>query len=269
VSSREESMSIYGKIGHRIKELRERAGMSQDTLARSMKLPRPAISQIESGARKIATDELIRFSQIFHVTVDDLLNPRKEPEVRLHEGKEEKAPKPQMRISVPQKNLRKFKEVLLYILNKVGAKENIGETVIYKILYFIDFDFYEKYEEQLIGATYIKNKYGPTPVEFVKIVDRMIKDEEVEKVKSEYFKLQQTKYLPRRKPDLTKLTATEIEVIDDVLNRLSDMNASQISAYSHGDVPWVTTNDGDAIEYESVFYRTPPYSVRAYAEENG
>lgn len=262
-------MSIYDKIGHRIKELREKAGISQDALAQKMKLPRPAISQIESGARKIATDELVRFSQIFYVPVDDLINPGKEPEVRLHEEKAEKATKPQMRISVPQKNLQKFKEVLLYILNKVGAKENIGETVIYKLLYFIDFDFYEKYEEQLVGATYIKNKYGPTPVEFVKIVEKMIEGGEIEKVKSEYFKLQQTKYLPRRKPDLAKLTATEIEVIDDVLNRLSEMNASQISAYSHSDVPWMTTQDGEAIEYESVFYRTPPYSVRAYAEENG
>jgi len=261
-------MSIYGKIGGRIKELREKAGMNQDALARSMKLPRPAISQIESGARKISTDELINFSEIFHVPADALLHPGKEPEVRLNEGREAKAAKPQMRISVPQKNLTKFKEVFLYVLNKVGAKENIGETVIYKLLYFIDFDFYEKYEEQLVGATYIKNKFGPTPVEFVKIVEKMILDGEIEKVKSEYFKLLQTKYLPHRKPDLTKLTATEIEVIDDVLNRLSDMNASQISAYSHGDVPWATTADGDAIEYESVFYRTPPYSVRAYADEN-
>ena len=224
--------------------------------------------QIESGARKIATDELVLFSQIFHVPVDDLLNPGKEPEVRLHEGKEEKAAKPQMRISVPQRNLQKFKEVLLYVLNKVGAKENIGETVIYKLLYFIDFDFYEKYEEQLIGATYMKNKFGPTPVEFAKIVEKMIKEGEIEKVKSEYFKLQQTKYLPRRRPDLVKLTASEIELIDDVLNRLSDMNANQISAYSHGDVPWVTTGDGEVIEYESVFYRTPPYSVRAYVEDS-
>jgi len=261
-------MSIYEKIGRRIKELREKTGMSQDALAKHMKLPRPAISQIESGARKIATDELVLFSQIFHVPVDDLLNPGKEPEVRLHEGKEEKAAKPQMRISVPQRNLQKFKEVLLYVLNKVGAKENIGETVIYKLLYFIDFDFYEKYEEQLIGATYMKNKFGPTPVEFAKIVEKMIKEGEIEKVKSEYFKLQQTKYLPRRRPDLVKLTASEIELIDDVLNRLSDMNANQISAYSHGDVPWVTTGDGEVIEYESVFYRTPPYSVRAYVEDS-
>ncbi len=243
--------------------------MSQDALAKSMDLPRPAISQIETGTRKVAADELVKFSQVFQVPVDDLLNPGKGPNVRLENEKPDKAAKPQMRISVPQRNFQKFKEVLLYILNKVGAKENIGETVVYKLLYFVDFDFYEKYEEQLIGATYLKNKYGPTPVEFVKIVEKMISDGEIEKVKSEYFKLQQTKYLPRRKPDLTKLQANEIEVIDDVLNRLSDMNASQISAYSHNDVPWMSTRDGEAIDYESVFYRTPPYSVRAYAEENG
>jgi transcriptional regulator with XRE-family HTH domain len=262
-------MDIYKKIGRRIRELREKTGMSQDTLARNMKISRPAVSQIESGARKIATDELLSLSEIFHVSVDDLLNPGKEPEVCLHEEKKEKELKPGMRISVPQRNLQKFKEVLLYILNKVGSKPNIGETVIYKLLYFIDFDFYEKYEEQLIGATYMKNQYGPTPVEFAKIVERMIKNGEIEKVKSDYFNYPQTKYLPRNKPDLTKLKASEIEVIDDILNRLSEMNGSQISAYSHGDVPWLTTDNGEVIEYESVFYRTPPYSVRAYAEENG
>ena len=262
-------MIIYAKIGHRIKELRKKTDMSQDMLSQKMGISRPAISQIESGERKISADELQKFAHIFHISVDDLLNPVKEPEVHLHKGKEEKSSKPQMRISVPLENLQKFKEVLLYILNKVGAKENIGETVIYKLLYFIDFDFYEKYEEQMIGATYIKNKYGPTPVEFVKIVERMIEGKEIEKVKSEYFNFPQTKYLPRRKPDLANLKASEIEVIDDVLNRLSEMNANQISAYSHNDVPWITTADGEAIEYESVFYRTLPYSVRAYMEENG
>jgi transcriptional regulator with XRE-family HTH domain len=262
-------MSVSSKIGQRIKRLRIHAEMSQEALATKMKLPRPAIVQIEKGLRKVSADELVDFSKIFHVSVDDLLTPGKEPEVHLQEEKAATTVKPQMRISVPQKNLQKFKEVLLYILNKVGAKENIGETVVYKLLYFIDFDYYEKYEEQLVGATYIKNKFGPTPVEFKKIVDRMIELGEIEKVKSEFFKLQQTKYLPRRKSELTKLSAAEIEVIDDVLNRLSDMNASQISAYSHGDVPWMSTKDNEPIDYESVFYRTPPYSVRAYAEENG
>jgi uncharacterized phage-associated protein len=63
---------------------------------------------------------------------------------------------------------------------------------------------------------------------------------------------------------LSKLKANEIDVIDSVLNKLSDMNASQISDFSHNDVPWLTTEDGGVIEYEAVFYRTSPYSVREY-----
>ncbi|MBI3354181.1 MAG: helix-turn-helix transcriptional regulator, partial [Nitrospirae bacterium] len=98
-------MSIYKKIGHQIKELREKTGMSQDRLSQKMGISRPAVSQIESGERKISADELQKLSHIFHVSVDDLLDPIKEPEVYLHKAKEEKASKPKMRISVPQKNL--------------------------------------------------------------------------------------------------------------------------------------------------------------------
>lgn len=262
------SADIYIKLGHRIKDLREKFGFSQDNLAKSMKISRSAVSQIESGERKIATDELMRLSEIFNISLETFLDLKNPPEVILQEGGKEKSIKSQIRINVPQKNFVKFKEVLLYILNRVGSKPNIGETVIYKLLYFIDFDFYEKYEEQLIGATFIKNHYGPTPVEFSKIVEKMIKDKEIEKVSSGYFSYPQTKYLPLRKHNLSKLKANEIEVIDDVLNKLSDMNASQISDYSHQDVPWVTTKNNEVIEYESVFYRTSPYSVRAYSEND-
>jgi len=251
------------KIGEKIRELRTTRGISQQRLAELLGVSRPTISQIENGERKVSADELDNLAKIFNISVNSLLNKERELEVILEEKAKEKELQPSIRINVPQKNLEKFKEVLLYILNKVGSKPNIGETVLYKLLYFIDFDFYEKYEEQLIGATYIKNHYGPTPAEFEKVVRKMT-DKEIDRVKSSYFNFPQTKYLPLRKPDLTKLKASEIEVIDNVLNKLSDMNASQISDYSHNDVPWLTTEDGGIMEYESVFYRTAPYSVREY-----
>ena len=42
------------------------------------------------------------------------------------------------------------------------------------------------------------------------------------------------------------------------------MNASEISNYSHKDVPWLAAEEGGIIDYESVFYRTDEYSVRNY-----
>jgi len=258
---------FYKRLAKRIKNLRERIGFSQEALARKLGVSRVVISQIENGERKVSAEEIVKLSKIFNLSVDTLLGLEKDIEVVLEKETKPKRKK-QIRINVPQKNLKKFKEVLLYILNKVGSKPNIGESVLYKLLYFIDFNYYEKYEEQLIGATYIKNNYGHTPKEFIKVIEDMEAKKEIVKVEGKYFQYPQRKYLPLRTPDLSVLKANELKIIDEVLDKLSDMNATQISEYSHKDVPWLTTEEGEQIEYESVFYRTPEYSVRVYNEED-
>nr|NGX56819.1 Antitoxin HipB [Candidatus Anoxychlamydiales bacterium] len=218
-------------LGEKIKLLREAKGWRQDELAQKVGINRETLSNIENNHRQIKADELSRFADVLEVSSDQLLGRIPLDEVNLEEFYPSDKTKEAMRISVPAKNVQKFREVLLYILNKVGAKSNVGETVLYKLLYFIDFDFYEKYEEQLIGATYKKNTYGPTPIEFESIVNEMIADEEIEKVKSEYFQREQKKYLPLRDTCLDLLSAKELKLIDEVLNRLADKNAAQISEY--------------------------------------
>jgi transcriptional regulator with XRE-family HTH domain len=261
--------NFYKQLGNRIKKLRGQIGLSQEDLATRLKISRVAVSQIESGQRKMSADEIAMLSRIFNITSDVLLNLKRDLAVVFErKAKASLKKRPEVRINVPQKNMVKFKEVLLYILNKVGSKPNVGESVIYKLLYFIDFDYYEKYEEQLIGATYIKNNYGPTPKEFIKIVNEMERKKELSKVESKYFRYPQTKYLPLREPDLSVLNARELRMIDNVLDGLSDKNATDISEYSHNDVPWLTTEDGEVISYESVFYRTPVYSTRSQDEES-
>ena len=256
-----------GNYGGRIASLRKKADLSQEDLSRMLGIQRVALSKIENDDRKISADELIKLSQIFNLTVEQLVHPELEPEILVVKEDAEYVNPTPLRISVPQRNIAKFKQALLYILNKVGAKPNIGQTVIYKLLYFIDFNYYEKYEEQLIGSKYIKNQHGPTPTEFAKVVGQMKRDGEIEEVKSKYFHHPQNKYLPLKTPDLSKLNANEIKMIDFVLERLSDMNATRISEYSHNDVPWMVAEMGKPMEYESVFYRTPAYSVREKTSE--
>jgi transcriptional regulator with XRE-family HTH domain len=256
------------KLGKRIQDLRKQTGLSQEYFAKYLGVKRPTVTQIENGKRQVKSREINRIAEIFNTTPGVLLDFEKSVSVVLQKRKSKKSRnKPQLRINVPQKKVDKFKEVLLYVLQKVGSQPNIGQSVIYKLLYFIDFDYYERYEEQIIGATYTKNHYGPTPNEFVKIVKDM-EGKDLRRIKDEYFEYPQTKYLPLREADLSRLNATEVKMIDEVLDRLAHRNAREISEYSHGDVPWITADDGDIIEYESVFYRTPPYSVRLYDEEN-
>lgn len=255
------------ELGKKIRQLREDRKLSQAELAKVIGTSREIVSNIETGARMPKLGEISELSSFFHCSIDDLISDEGNVEIIVKKSKEAKPEKETLRINVPQKNLDKFKEVFLYILNEVGAKPNIGESVLQKMLYFIDFDYYEEHEEQLIGATYIKNKYGPTPIEFIKVIDEMIDAEDLEKVKSRHH-YEQTKYLPLRKADLSNLSANELSTINKVLERLSDMNAKQIAEYSHNDIPWLATDDKEKINYEAVFYRTPPYSVRQYIEED-
>jgi len=250
-----------------IQQERKKRSITQEEMASQIGVSRPTYVQIEQGAREITVSEAQKIADIFEMTRDDFLSERAtsvivkftKKKVKLQEVENE------MRINVPQKNLEKFKEVLLYILSKVGGKPNVGETVLYKLLYFIDFDFYEKYEEQLIGATYIKNHHGPTPIEFKSIVEEMIQHGELVQVAGKYFDYPQRKYLSLREADLTKLKdARELQHIDEVLARLGDKNATELSDYSHDDIPWIVAKEGKPLEYEAVFYRTPKTSVRNY-----
>ncbi len=255
------------EIASRLKELRGKKGFSQEDVAKALNISRTAVSQIENDERSVSGLELATFSRIFEVSTDYLLGLESEPEVVfVKEAKQ--APKQAMRISVPRIQLEKFKQVLLYVLERCAGKPNIGETVLHKLLYFIDFNYYEMYEQQLTGATYIKNKYGPTPVEFIKIIEKMKDSQEIRIIKDKYYGYPQKRYLPLRKADLTKLKASEKEIIDQVINQLSDKTATEISEYSHEDVPWKATKNREAIDYELVFYRMPGYAVRSYPDEH-
>lgn len=253
----------------KIRLLRKRSGFSQEYIAEKLKISRPTYIQIETGKRELTISEARKLASIFGMQLDNFLNSKETTETKVVLEKEKKNTTSikGVRIIVSRANVEKFKEVLLYVLGKVGAKPNIGETALYKLLYFIDFDFYEKFEEQLTGARYIKNHYGPTPVEFKKIIEEMEKKGEVEKIKSKYFNFDQKKYLPHRESNLNRLSAQEIKHIDEVLARLSNKNANELTEYSHSDVPWVVHKNGEIISYESVFYRDKDHSVRNYEDE--
>jgi transcriptional regulator with XRE-family HTH domain len=250
-------------IGKFVKILRERNELTQEFVSEKIGISRPTLNKIESNKTDLSLKQAKKLADLFNISIEDLLNCREIESILLKHNKSDKE-KDSIRISIPEINFKKFKEVILYILNRVGAKPNVGETVIYKLLYFIDFDFYEKYEEHLLGGTYIKNHYGPTPVEFTKIIGDMIAQSEVMKVTSKYFKYPQKKYLPIRTPELEVLKAHELKHIDEVLSRLSSKTAKELSDLSHKDVPWITAKEGKPIDYESVFYRTKDYSVRNY-----
>jgi len=255
------------QIGRRITELRKRKGLSQEELAKLVEISRPSLAQIELGNRAVNILELQNLSIVLEFSLDDFMSEDFNTNSGLVIKEEAKSKKAEERISVPTLQIKKFKNVLLYILERCAGKPNVGETVLYKLLYFSDFNYYELYEEHLTGAKYRKLPYGPVPHKLDTIIHQMIDKGQLQKVKSEYNGYPQTRYLPLKKADLTVLRASEKEVIDRVIEQMSDWSAAAISNYSHKDMPWLASKDGEEINYELAFYRDAPFSVRNYGDE--
>ncbi len=158
----------------------------------------------------------------------------------------------------------KFKMVLHYIIYKCGNKNNVGKTVLFKLLYFSDFNYFELYEKPLTNESYRKLPRGPAPVHFDLAISELITEEKIS-VKSKVISLNTIMYnYNSLQEPILDLDEQELSVIDDVIDELSDMSANQISEYSHGDMPWKAAEDKQIIDYGFVFYRDSPYEKRSY-----
>jgi len=236
-------MISHEEIGLKVKKLRIGNDCSQQELADVLTLPRSSISKIESGERALTTTELLKLSSFFRIAIDDIF------EINLLD-----------KSNAPEFNRNKFRELILYIASRCGAKPNVGKTVLYKLSYFSDFDFYELYGRPLTGMSYRKIAHGPAPIKFEEVLDEMIKNDEIRMFDTEYKGKNQIRFIPTNKDG--SLTTEERQVVNNVISRLSDMNATQISNYSHDDAPWLLTTDKEIIDYISVYNRSQDYSVR-------
>ena len=249
------------KLGSVIKSLRDSKGISQEQLAKSLDIPRPSISQIENSERDISFAEINKILEVFQISYDvlmDLIKPK---------AKAIKAPTQQK-----NKNIKfssdKFKQLFLYVLEKCGSKPNVGETVLYKLLYFCDFNYFELYEKPLTGMKYRKMQYGPVPEQtlFNPAIREMRESGMIERVSRPYLKdTIQTRYLNFIEADLSVFGSDAdkmIKVVDSVIERLSGMTARQIEDHSHRDYPWQAHQDNEEIDYSSVFFRSGEFANR-------
>jgi transcriptional regulator with XRE-family HTH domain len=250
-----------------IRKLRDQAGLSQQDVADAVGIARATYIKLENSGREPKLDELLKLSQYYEIGLESLISGQglkvNEPLVQYKRTSISKDADISPREIDPKVNPEKLREVLLYVLGKVGAKPNVGETVLYKLLYFIDMDYYEKHGQSITGLTYIHNTYGPSPVkDFKAVVDDMCQHDELDVIETKFFNNKQKKYLPQVESELQELSASEIKHIDAELVRLGDKNARELSDLSHKDTPWVATPPNKPIDYQLAMYRTSATTVR-------
>jgi transcriptional regulator with XRE-family HTH domain len=65
-------------LGNRLRQAREAAGLSQEQVARTLGLPRPAVTEMENETRKVSAGELKDLTELYKVSLEwltgDVLN---------------------------------------------------------------------------------------------------------------------------------------------------------------------------------------------------
>lgn len=161
-------------------------------------------------------------------------------------------------------NPEKFKAMIHYILSRCQFKDNLDRMVLFKLLYFSDFNNYEIYEKSISGETYIRKRMGSIPSHFTSAIDELIDKGKINETSKLVINYRKYKYSCLKEPDLSLLSIEELQVIDDTINRISHFLSKEISEYLHGDISWRLASEGEPLNYEPVFYRDPEYSVRDY-----
>lgn len=164
-------------------------------------------------------------------------------------------------------NKDKFKDALAYIISKLESNVSVGKTVLCKILYFSDFNYYELFEKSITNESYQKYEHGPFPIHFEEIINELIKEGTLSIKEEPYFNRNICRYKLNKKIEISHLTTKEINFINQLISDFKAKNllsANAISAYSHGDMPWKIAKDNEILDYESVFYRDPEYALRTY-----
>jgi len=154
-------------------------------------------------------------------------------------------------------NKKKLKKLILFILSNYNNSK-LTETKLQKLLYYCDFNYYEKYESSITGFYYHKNFYGPT----IKILPMVLKElEEAGDIKrvvgSNFFGTPKTNYsvLTPGNELIETFSDSETLVIKQVNSDYEGLTAREISSLSHRDPPYVIATDQKKLDYEDVIYR--------------
>lgn len=146
-------------------------------------------------------------------------------------------------------NDQKLKELILYVCFKSEHDETFGAVKLNKLLFFADFLAYARFGKPITGQEYQALKQGPAPRRLLPVRQELIKEGRLALQKTDYFGLKQDKPVALDAPNLDLFTASEIALVDAVIQKLEDMNATEVSSMSHEFIGWRLAGEAETIPY--------------------
>ena len=170
------------------------------------------------------------------------------------------------RVALPggQKRLR---ELIVYISQRCEGDNWFGATKLNKILLYADFFSFLRHGMPVTGEAYQRLEKGPAPKAMKPVMAEMVGQGEVDIHKRDIAGKTQHRIRALREPDLTIFTGRDIALVDEVIRRLWNKTATEVSRFSHG-IQWQTRFDLDPIPYEAAYLSDDPVTDADVARTN-
>jgi len=144
-------------------------------------------------------------------------------------------------------------EVLLYVSSNI---DNMYKT--FKIIYFADREHLNRYGRLICGDHYVAMSHGPVPSNLYDMVKEVRGDStytfdlDLEK----QFKVRRYKIKPLRKANLEYLSKSDIECLDDSVEKYGSMSFSDLQKESH-DKAYKSADLNDEIPFKELVKSLP------------
>lgn len=153
-------------------------------------------------------------------------------------------------------NDKKYQDTILYLCHKLGG-ELRGKKKLAKLLYFADFDFYEKYERSITGDIYRAFPMGPLPTSLDDITGELVSKKKMsiqqDEIREGYNPAE--KYICHVGLEESSLDMDERKMLDRIILKYGHLNGKELEELSHAEAPYIATPLREEIPYELTFYR--------------
>lgn len=152
-------------------------------------------------------------------------------------------------------NEKKYKNAILFFARKI-QNGTLGKVKLMKLLYFLDFDYFEKYGKSITGDEYLRFEHGPVPHMAKGLLDKMNgKELKISKHKMPEGLNDQERIEALQEPDVSVFSPEEVLMLEEVATKWERFSGSEMKNASHGEAPWIATKPNDVIDYNLAYYR--------------
>ena len=165
-------------------------------------------------------------------------------------------------------DVEKFITCLAFFADK--KLPGLTKLKVCKLLYYVDKHHLIRYGRPVTGDIYYRLDNGPVPSASLNIMDEVISRDEVltqgeesnsEKL-SKYLKIQRFPhkyplFQLKQNPELENLSESDIESLEQVVNKYGHCSASALIESTHTEAPWQKAAPNTEIDYRLFFESDP------------